>query len=1330
VLAVLSLTTVVVVPPSAQARTSHNFESAITEVPAVGPHGAVALPGPFEPTESLTVHSGDLYVAEPLEAEGIAGNAARTDEFGPVASEPGKYEFLSQLPVQPEPNEARYDGIGLTSAGAEQQMYIGQQNRPGGKTGVNSFTIGACGTLECANLQTLWTGAQAPSPFADVRRLAVDPSTAPGDWASGDVFVSEQEPGQNVIDIFEPVVGGGEKYVAQVTGPSPSEKFTSAIKSSAISGFNGDLVVATSLTPQEGVVDVLRPEEEGPKKGKYSLVTHLTPPGGSAALANSVRVVVAIDGDNGEIYVATAAAIFEFGPDGTFLGEIAGVPKEGVAGGAAGDTEEVAFSRVVEPQGLAIDPVSHRLFAAVAGESVGPHGEHLSAIDVFGPDVVVPDVATEGPANLTLETNPETGSGAWAIKPFGTVDPDEAGEATCFFAWGTSEALEHEAPCTSSVSNGGTPTRVHANLTGLEPDTTYFYRLEARNTRGTNPGEATQDYRFTTPGPGLRSESASNVAATSATFESAIAPHDAPIEEHDFQEPAKAPTSYYFQYSAQPTDDCFAEPALCVSVPSSPVNIGAGATDVNVEQHLAGLSPNTTYHYRVVAVNEPLPASHPGVLTAFYGPDRNLSTQGPGGPLLLPDGREWELVSPANKHGAKVVPAGHAATDGAGFAFLTQEPTEAGAPGNISNGDQVLASRVAPGSWSSVDVELSHSSVIGVPVGLAAEYRFFSEDLGLGVAESIGPFSVPEGFHQNTRGEWQRVVEASPLPSERTPYLRHNTTCPTEPSTCFEPLLDSEDVTSGEKLEGKPAADEGAANVTAATPDARHALITSTVRLTASAPAGEGLYEWSAEAPPAQRLSFIAEATEGLALSTDGRRVFFGECRQGCREIGVRDLLTSETARLDLTESGSPPLHSIAFFAGASADGTKAFFTDVDPLTKRSGEEDLYACSLPQGPGALRCALTDLTPIPALGQPGAGESADVSRVVDVSHDGSYVYFLAKGVLAAGASPGENLYVAHESGGMWTTSFIAPGAGFAPVITRTASATPVSPDGQLLAFASDASLTGYDNRDARTGAPDDEMYLYDAPSEKLSCVSCDASGARPIGAAKIPPSATARALFDDGRLFFDSADALVPQDTNENTDVYEYEPPGVGSCTPTSPTFNVDKDGCVALISSGVAPEESTFLDASATGGDVFFVTAGRLVPADTDSAMDVYDAHECTAESPCAGAGPAAPEECVSLSTCRPAPSAQPSIFGAPASATFFGPANLAPVASPPAPAPKPQTPAQLRAKALAKALRVCRRRHGSARRACERRARARYGPARSSRSARNADHHSSEGGS
>ena len=57
---------------------------------------------------------------------------------------------------------------------------------------------------------------------------------------------------------------------------------------------------------------------------------------------------------------------------------------------------------------------------------------------------------------------------------------------------------------------------------------------------------------------------------------------------------------------------------------------------------------------------------------------------------------------------------------------------------------------------------------------------------------------------------------------------------------------------------------------------------------------------------------------------------------------------------------------------------------------------DLYACELPDE--ATKCTLKDLT----VGR--FGESADVLGVLGASEDGSYVYFVANGVLAAGASP--------------------------------------------------------------------------------------------------------------------------------------------------------------------------------------------------------------------------------------------------------------------------------------------------------------------------------------
>jgi hypothetical protein len=72
------------------------------------------------------------------------------------------------------------------------------------------------------------------------------------------------------------------------------------------------------------------------------------------------------------------------------------------------------------------------------------------------------------------------------------------------------------------------------------------------------------------------------------------------------------------------------------------------------------------------------------------------------------------------------------------------------------------------------------------------------------------------------------------------------------------------------------------------------------------------------------------------------------------------------------------------------------------------------------------------------------------------------------------------------------------------------------------------------------------------------------------------------------------------------------------------------------------------------------VSASELVPQDTDSAFDMYDARACMAVV-CFPAVPVSSPACVSADACRPGPTPQPSIFGAPASATFAGPGNPSP---------------------------------------------------------------------
>jgi hypothetical protein len=197
----------------------------------------------------------------------------------------------------------------------------------------------------------------------------------------------------------------------------------------------------------------------------------------------------------------------------------------------------------------------------------------------------------------------------------------------------------------------------------------------------------------------------------------------------------------------------------------------------------------------------------------------------------------------------------------------------------------------------------------------------------------------------------------------------------------------------------------------------------------------------------------------------------------------------------------------------------------------------------------------------------------------------------------------------------------------------------------------------------------------------------------------------RYLSNNGRLFFDSSDALVPQDVNGTEDVYEYEPPGAGDCTTSSETYSERSEGCVGLISSGTSPEDSAFLEASETGGDVFFVTTAKLAPRDVDDAYDVYDAHECASAAPCFAAPSAVTPPCVTEASCRPAPTPQPAIFGSPASATFSGAGNVVPSGSPPVVQPKSLT----RAQKLTQALDACKRKGRKRRAVCERRARRRY---------------------
>ncbi len=331
-----------------------------------------------------------------------------------------------------------------------------------------------------------------------------------------------------------------------------------------------------------------------------------------------------------------------------------------------------------------------------------------------------------------------------------------------------------------------------------------------------------------------------------------------------------------------------------------------------------------------------------------------------------------------------------------------------------------------------------------------------------------------------------------------------------------------------------------------ATPDLTHVVLRSDVALTPQ-PSGPGIYDWAAgrlqlvsalpSGQPADEASGYLELGSGHgfsqansyrhAISDDGARVVWTQTPQGGQEQTVSDsprLFLSDTrhgrsVQLDTPAAGVNPTPGKVVFQIASADGSKVFFTDTEPLTpdakasfQASGDvqrPDLYECEITEEPGgAPACKLRDLT-APA----SSAEGAAVQGVVGASEDGSYLYVVATGVLAPGArAGGENLYVLHNQGAAWSTRFIAtlsredaPDWGlatFAPkVVDPLTLSARVSPDGRYLAFMSNRRLTGYDNTDVNEeGGPhaDEEVFLYDASSTGIACASCNPTGARPRG----------------------------------------------------------------------------------------------------------------------------------------------------------------------------------------------------------------------------------------
>jgi hypothetical protein len=909
------------------------------------------------------------------------------------------------------------------------------------------------------------------------------------------------------------------------------------------------------------------------------------------------------------------------------------------------------------------DEGSHPVSAALAQLKPGTT-YHFRLVIVRGSTTI------PGPDETFTTGSGVVTGGASAITPptatvEGTVNPDGTLLSSCEFEYGTSTGYGQSAPCAespASIGSGESPVPVHAALSGISFGDTYHYRLVASSANGTFAGE---DASFQTPGATI-AQRVLSVTLTEAALEAEI-------------NPAGSPTTYHLEYGTGTS--------YGTSTPET--FVGEDGTGHAVTESLQELDPGTTYHFRFVATN--------GIGTTF-GADRTFTTfvpstshtgcpsqafrVGPG--ANLPDCRAYEQATPTDKHGANTngtISIIQASRSGDRITFA--DPGGLPTTGGSTSAAPYVASR-GSSDWSSNG--LLAPSVGGGRVELLG----WDEEIAVSVSsESRSGISLGDTAGRS----FQQVISTSDrfFPNlagfaEDPSHFAFESEAQLTPGALSEKTNLYDFDNGALTLVGRVPA--GAA--TSCDDDGGPACVV--------APEGAfaGPYNWQDS-----NLNSFGGASGRYyvndAISRDGSKVFFTAAGSG--QLYVREGGTS-TTRVSASQASVPDPNGSkpAVYLAATPNGSKVFFASCEKLTDDStavsttdplctGEEqgqDLYSFDTESG------ELSDLTVDSADSDP---RGAAVVGVLGSSGDGSYLYFVANGVLAPGAKPGRcrvnggfgegdcNLYLYHAG----ATSFIAGlhrcsgGCDWEDWAPRTVESSStlkqsrVSSNGVLL-FRTAGSLTGYENRKKSVGGSNscgqggsgeeercNEYYRFDPTDEKLSCVTCDPTGAMPIGGARLESSrevfeATTRSAIltrnissDGSRIFFDSPDPLVPEDTNGVVDPYEWEADGSGSCESSTAD-----GGCLYLLSSGTNPNASFLGDVSASGNDAFIFTGQQLVPTDKDQLTDVYDARVgggLASQNPPPAAPPCEGEACKGAGTTAPG---QPS----PGSASFSGPGN------------------------------------------------------------------------
>jgi len=221
-----------------------------------------------------------------------------------------------------------------------------------------------------------------------------------------------------------------------------------------------------------------------------------------------------------------------------------------------------------------LDPDTTYFFRAVAQNSFGTVRGSIRSFTTKRSGDEAPDVTTlsatsidEASARLRGEVNPR-------------------GDSTrVWFEWGRSSSNLNRETSDQSVGSGNSFVDFSASVSGLDPDTTYFYRAVAQNSFGTVTGEIRS---FTTErtSPAISRPSVAilpptGVTANSATIRGQVNPNG-------------SETNVWFEWGINP-DNLIGR--------TTTISAGRGNSFVNVQSFLSLLGAGTTYYYRLVAEN-------------------------------------------------------------------------------------------------------------------------------------------------------------------------------------------------------------------------------------------------------------------------------------------------------------------------------------------------------------------------------------------------------------------------------------------------------------------------------------------------------------------------------------------------------------------------------------------------------------------------------------------------------------------------------------------------------------------------------------------------------